>query len=356
MALRNTLHYLLLSEYLNPQTLQKLNKEQSKYKNAYETTPDKFTDDFWHYLKQMKSASELAKSGNKRKLSIEIYGGIFELDEITNEIIKQNPNLQTSQFRQSQNQKATTYFVKFTGDLSVKNKEEKVKLSTLVSEPDFSERDTKKIEPVCGENSGFNVDLNSVFLSTAPWATANFSKPQNLDYKNFEALKDSIKAQIEALGKNERSLGEMVKFIHGEFKKQLNSPLVSDDLRVNICLESGVKSSSDLLNSFYLGEISLALKEGLNNKNLQTIFDETGANDIKIGRIDMRDSANFDTIFSMLEPKNYPLGAFASEYMLIYSQQIAVNNIMKLFNEKKGGIYSYAKRRRNFRARRQARR
>lgn len=183
MALRNTLHYLLLSEYLNPQTLQKLNKEQSKYKNAYETTPDKFTDDFWHYLKQMKSVTELAKSGNKRKLSIEIYGGIFELDEIANEIIKQNPNLQTSQFRQSQNQKATTYFVKFTGDLSVKNKEEKVKLSTLVSEPDFSEQDTKKLEPVCGENSGFNVDLNSVFLSTAPWATANFSKPQNLDYK-----------------------------------------------------------------------------------------------------------------------------------------------------------------------------
>ena len=340
MALRNTLHYLLLSEYLNPQTLQKLNKEQSKYKNAYETTPDKFTDDFWHHLKQMKSVSELAKSGNKRKLSIEIYGGIFELDEIANEIIKQNPNLQTSEFRQSQNQKATTYFIKFTGDLSVKNKEEKVKLSTLVSESDFSEQDTKKLEPVCGENSGFNVDLNSVFLSTAPWATANFSKPQNLDYKNFEALKDSIKAQIEALGKNERSLSEMVKFIHGEFKKQLNSPLVSNDLRVNICLESGVKSSSDLLNSFYLGEISLALNEGLNNKNLQTIFDETGASDIKIGRIDMRDSANFGTVFSMLEPKNYPLGAFASEYMLIYSQQIAVNNIMKLFNEKKGGIYS----------------
>ena len=340
MALRNTLHYLLLSEYLNPQTLQKLNKEQSKYKNAYETTPDKFTDDFWHYLKQMKSVSELAKSGNKRKLSIEIYGGIFELDEISNLIIKQNPNLQTSDFRQSQNQKAMTYFIKFTGDLSVKNEEEKVKLSTLVSEPDFSELDTKKLEPVCGENSGFNVDLNSVFLSTAPWATANFSKPQNLDYKNFEALKDSIKAQIEALGKNERSLGEMVKFIHGEFKKQLNSPLVSDDLRVNICLESSVKSSSDLLNSFYLDEISIALKEGLNNKNLQTIFDETGANDIKIGRIDMRDSANFGTVFSMLEPKNYPLGAFASEYMLIYSQQIAVNNIMKLFNEKKGGIYS----------------
>ena len=340
MALRNTLHYLLLSEYLNPQTLQKLNKEQSKYKNAYETTPDKFTDDFWHYLKQMKSALELAKSGNKRKLSIEIYGGIFELDEIANEIIKQNPNLQTSEFRQSQNQKATTYFIKFTGDLSVKNKEEKIKLSALVDEPDFSEQDTKKLELVCGENSGFNVDLNSVFLSTAPWAAANFSKPQNLDYKNFEALKDSIKAQIEALGKNERSLSEMVKFIHGEFKKQLNSPLVSDDLRVNICLESGVKSSSDLLNSFYLDEISIALKEGLNNKNLQTIFDETGENDIKIGRIDMRDGANFDTVFSMLEPKNYPLGAFASEYMLIYSQQVAVNNIMKLFSEKKGGIYS----------------
>jgi len=145
--------------------------------------PDKFTDDFWHYLKQMKSVSELAKSGNKRKLSIEIYGGIFELDEIANEIIKQNPNLQTSQFSQSQNQKATTYFVKFMGDLSVKNKEEKVKLSTLVSKPYFSELDTKKLEPVCGENSGFNVDLNSVFLSNAPWAATNFSKSQNLDYK-----------------------------------------------------------------------------------------------------------------------------------------------------------------------------
>ena len=83
-------------------------------------------------------------------------------------------------------------------------------------------------------------------------------------------------------------------------------------------MENGVKNSNDLLNSFYIEEISLALKNGLNNKNLQTIFDETDENLIKAGRIDMRDSANFNHSFSMLEPKNYPLGAFASEYMLIY--------------------------------------
>ena len=340
MALKNTLNYLLLSEYLNPQTLQKPQKEQSKYKKIYETSLEKFTDDFWHYLKQMKSVSDLANSAKKCILSIEIYGGIFELDEISEEIIKQNPNLQTSEFRQSSNQKATSYFIKFIGDLSVKNGVEKIRLSELAKDPNFSELDVSNFELICGENSGFNVDLNSVFLSTAPWATANFNKPQNLDYKNFEELRDSIKTQIEALGKNERSLAEMVKFIHDEFKKQLNSPLLSDKFRINICLENGVKNSNDLLNSFYIEEISLALKNGLNNKNLQTIFDETDENIIKVGRIDMRDSANFNYIFSMLEPKNYPLGAFASEYMLIYSQQIAVNNIMKLFNEQKGGIYS----------------
>ena len=340
MALKNTLNYLLLSEYLNPQTLQKPQKEQSKYKKIYETSIEKFTDDFWHYLKQVKSVSDLANSAKKCILSIEIYGGIFELDEISEEIIKQNPNLQTSEFRQSSNQKATSYFIKFIGDLSVKNGVEKIRLSELAKDPKFSDMDVSDFELICGENSGFNVDLNSVFLSTAPWATANFNKPQNLDYKNFEELRDSIKTQIEALGKNERSLAEMVKFIHDEFKKQLNSPLLSDKFRINICLENGVKNSNDLLNSFYIEEISLALKNGLNNKNLQTIFDETDENIIKVGRIDMRDSVNFNYIFSMLEPKNYPLGAFASEYMLIYSQQIAVNNIMKLFNEQKGGIYS----------------
>lgn len=342
MALQNTLHYLLLSEYLNPQTLQKPQKEQSKYKKIYETNLKNFTDDFWCYLKQMKSVSDLAKSGNKRKLSVEIYGGIFDLDEITNLIIKQNPELKTDEFRQSQNQQATTYFVKFKGDLSVKNGAEKVKLSALVSEVNFSKLDTKNLEPICGGDSGFGVDLDRVFLSTVPWATANFGNLQNLDYKNFETLKDSIKVQIEALGKDERSLTEIVKFIHTEFKKQLNSSLVSDNFRVNICLESDMKSDNDndLLNSFYLNDINLALQNGLNNKNLQTIFDETDSNSIKMGRVDMRDDANFDTIFSMLEPKNYPLGAFASEYMLIYSQQIAVNNIMKLFGEQKGGIYS----------------
>ena len=36
MALKDTLNYLLLSEYLNPQTLQKPQKEQSKYKKIYE--------------------------------------------------------------------------------------------------------------------------------------------------------------------------------------------------------------------------------------------------------------------------------------------------------------------------------
>jgi hypothetical protein len=340
MALKDTLNYLLLSEYLNPQTLQKPQKEQSKYKKIYETTLDKFTDDFWHYLKQMKSISDLANNAKKHTFGIEIYGGIFELDEIGDEIIKQNPNLQTSEFRQSSNQKATSYFIKFIGNLSVKNGVEKIRLSELAKDPNFSELDVSDFELICGENSGFNVDLNSVFLSTAPWATANFNKPQNLDYKNFEELRDSIKTQIDALGKNERSLEEMVKFIHAEFKKQLNSPLMSDKFRIHICLENSVKNSNDLLNSFYIEEIGLALKNGLNNKNLQTIFNETDENMLKMDRLDMRDSVNFDHIFSMLEPKNYPLGAFASEYMLIYSQQIAVNNIMKLFNERKGGIYS----------------
>ena len=340
MALKDTLNYLLLSEYLNPQTLQKPQKEQSKYKKIYETTLDKFTDDFWHYLKQMKSISDLANNAKKHTFGIEIYGGIFELDEIGDEIIKQNPNLQTSEFRQSSNQKATSYFITFIGNLSVKNGVEKIRLRELAKDPNFSELDVSDFELICGENSGFNVDLNSVFLSTAPWATANFNKPQNLDYKNFEELRDSIKTQIDALGKNERSLEEMVKFIHAEFKKQLNSPLMSDKFRIHICLENSVKNSNDLLNSFYIEEIGLALKNGLNNKNLQTIFNETDENMLKMDRLDMRDSVNFDHIFSMLEPKNYPLGAFASEYMLIYSQQIAVNNIMKLFNERKGGIYS----------------
>ena len=340
MALKDTLNYLLLSEYLNPQTLQKPQKEQSKYKKIYETTLDKFTDDFWHYLKQMKSISDLANNAKKHTFGIEIYGGIFELDEIGDEIIKQNPNLQTSEFRQSSNQKATSYFIKFIGNLSVKNGVEKIRLSELAKDPNFSELDVSDFELICGENSGFNVDLNSVFLSTAPWATANFNKPQNLDYKNFEELRDSIKTQIDALGKNERSLEEMVKFIHAEFKKQLNSPLMSGKFRIHICLENSVKSSNDLLNSFYIEEISLTLKNGLNNKNLQTIFNETDENMLKMDRLDMRDSVNFDHVFSMLEPKNYPLGAFASEYMLIYSQQIAVNNIMKLFNERKGAIYS----------------
>ena len=340
MALKNTLNYLLLSEYLNPQTLQKPQKEQSKYKKIYETSLKEFTYDFWHYLKQMKSIQYLANGSKKRTLSIEIYGGIFELNEISDEIIKQNPNLQTSEFRQNSIQKATSYFIKFTGDLLVKSGTEKTRLSTLASDPDFRELDVSSLEPICGENSGFGVNLDSVFLSTVPWATANFSKPRNLNYKNFEQLKDSIKVQIDALGKDERSLGEMVELVHNEFKKQLNSPLLSDKLRIHICLENSVKISNDLLNSFYIDEIDLVLKNGLNNKNLQMIFDESDESSVKKERIDMRDGANFNTIFSMLKPKNYPLGAFASEYMLIYSQQIAVNNIMKLFGEQRGGIYS----------------
>ena len=86
--------------------------------------------------------------------------------------------MQTSEFRQSSNQKATSYFIKFIGNLSVKNGVEKIRLSELAKDPNFSELDVSDFELICGENSGFNVDLNSVFLSTAPWATANFNKPQ----------------------------------------------------------------------------------------------------------------------------------------------------------------------------------
>nr|MCR4942177.1 hypothetical protein [Campylobacter sp.] len=103
MAIQNTLQYLLLSEYLNPNTLTKLEKNQGKNKITFEIKIDNFDKKFWEnflLLQRLDKLNYIGKNGENKTLKIEIFGGIFQTSQIENRIYEIAPKYKNNDFRQ----------------------------------------------------------------------------------------------------------------------------------------------------------------------------------------------------------------------------------------------------------------
>ena len=74
MSRANTLKYFLLSQYLEPKTLDEPKKTNSKFKKSMDLEIANFDEKFMQILRAFDSS--LLKNG----IEISIYGGIFETD------------------------------------------------------------------------------------------------------------------------------------------------------------------------------------------------------------------------------------------------------------------------------------
>lgn len=354
MAIANTLKYLLLSEFLSPQNLPKLSKkDQTNTKRVSEFELDKLSDEkILNSLRKTKlgdnkiETKDLANPDlEKRKsLFIEIYGGIYETSEIAQKIYEAIGQ-KSDEFSQNSLEHAASYYIKLGGDAKVllADCEEPMVLSDLVCDDgEYKDESLKGAKILCGGDSGYGIlsAEDDVLVSMAPWACAKFKdKKSELTSENFSKLQSDIYEKINELCSDRCSVKELVSCIHDVIKEALDSPLVTNNLRVCVSVAKKPQCSA-MLNSFFIDDISMVLKDGANDEILNIIFDESDEADLKSSRLDVRDASSLKQVISNLACDDYPLGAFASKFSLNFSQQIAVNEILRLFRSGRGGVYS----------------
>ncbi|WP_219809618.1 hypothetical protein, partial [Campylobacter concisus] len=88
-------------------------------------------------------------------------------------------------------------------------------------------------------------------------------------------------------------------------------------------------------------DINLLIKfyeSGRTHELTDQFLDEGSEN--KFERLDVRDELNQRAVRDFFKAERYPRSAFASDFALNFSQQMALNNIIEKFKEGNGGIYS----------------
>ncbi len=96
--------------------------------------------------------------------------------------------------------------------------------------------------------------------------------------------------------------------------------------------ESNTVQGDDLINSFYIGDLS-SLKEAMKTNNLGKGLRDFLGNGER-SRTDLRTPVGIRTALKMLSPERMPHGCWPSDYPLVFSQQLAVNEIWRRLSHK----------------------
>ncbi len=91
--------------------------------------------------------------------------------------------------------------------------------------------------------------------------------------------------------------------------------------------ENNTVQGDDLINSFYIGDLS-SLKEATKTNNLGKGLRDFLGNGER-SRTDLRTPVGIRTALKMLSPERMPHGCWPSDYPLVFSQQLAVNEIWR---------------------------
>lgn len=228
-------------------------------------------------------------------------------------------------------QKSASFAVTIGGELNLKDNQEKTP---------YKEALISTQTPLMDEN----FTLIDFSLSTTPWFVANFSRASNITMSEFNKFEESLKDEIYSLltNHNERSIQTYITQIYKIFKDntQLKN-LFLDEIRVAISLvkkENLNDEKDSFINSFFVDDLQKVLEFYENGESDMLLDDYLGKNETdKNSRIDLRDDKNLSKILSSF--LTFPDGAFASKYSLMFSQQFAVNEIVKRFS-KQGGFYA----------------
>ena len=329
MSRANTLKYFLLSQYLEPTTLDEPKNTNSKFKKSMDIEIANFDEKFVQILRAFDKS--LLKNG----VEISIYGGIFETDLLALAISKlakvkfeKEQILEELRSEQTSFEKAFCYKLKLSGDLVFCKNEQNFALKDANLDDELS--------PFFTPNSS-----NELFIPTAPWAMVRLNHLKEISQNDFNKECEHIKDKI-SIHKEKMKLSDYVKAVHEELKSSLKTPFCKDVIRLEVRIaDPNFKESDALLNSFFIDDINLLIKfyeSGRTHELTDQFLDEGSEN--KFERIDVRDELNQRTVRDFFKAERYPRSAFASDFALNFSQQMALNNIIEKFKEGNGGIYS----------------
>ena len=329
MSKANTLKYFLLSQYLEPKTLDEPKKTNTKFKKSIDLEIANFDEKFLQILRAFDSS--LLKNG----IEISIYGGIFETDllaiyisKLANVKFEKEQILEELRSEQTSFDKAFCYKFKLAGDLVFCKDDQNFTLKDVNLDDDL----TLFFTP----NSS-----DDLFISTAPWAMARLNYLKEISQSDFSKECERIKDKL-SIYKEKMEFGNYIKLINDELKSALKTLFCNDFLRLEVkIINPNFKENDSLLNSFFIDDINLLIKfyeSGRTHELTDQFLDEGGEN--KFERIDVRDELNQRAVRDFFGAERYPRSAFASDFALNFSQQMALNNIIVKFKEGSGGIYS----------------
>ena len=329
MSRANTLKYFLLSQYLEPKTLDEPKKTNSKFKKSMDLEIANFDEKFMQILRAFDRS--LLKNG----VEISIYGGVFETDllalaisKLANVKFEKEQILEELRSEQTSFEKAFCYKLKLSGDLVFCKNEQ----SFALKEANLDD----ELIPFFTPNLS-----NDLFIPTAPWAMVRLNHLKEISQNDFNKECEHIKDKI-SIHKEKMRLSDYVKAVHEELKSSLKTPFCKDVIRLEVRIaDPNFKDTDGLLNSFFIDDINLLIKfyeSGRTHELTDQFLDEGGEN--KFERLDVRDELNQRAVRDFFRAEHYPRSAFASDFALNFSQQMALNNIIEKFKEGNGGIYS----------------
>lgn len=319
----NVLRYLLFIEYLNPQELQKLNKFKDKFLDDVDINK---INDFISEKIQV-AINEVLKNKNTKKdelkASIKIFGGIFNT-KLINDTLDKICDKKLDEYEDIKHKDCASFTLEFNGKLRFKKDDEII---------DFIDYKGDEFTDILIDDS-FSLDLSSFGISTTPWALQNIKNLTNIKYEEFLKLSDEIKEKISTIKQN-----NLV-----DFYKDLNKiiaefiPINDDKLRIELNLYTKDRQNEPFLNSFFIQDIYNILKLYENNAN-DELLDKYFSTNENENKFDLRDEEKLFEVFEKYV-NNMSISAFPSTYALMFSQQFAVNEILKRFNKQKGEFYS----------------
>jgi ssDNA-binding Zn-finger/Zn-ribbon topoisomerase 1 len=191
------------------------------------------------------------------------------------------------------------------------------------------------------------LDTSSLFISNCAWAIGQLEKDNDLNNHNYEGF-ESLKADIlNCLTDEEKTKpidkNTLQKLIDC-FKEKLGSfdmlECPNNHHVVSIRYENEPTDTDDFLNSFYIEDLERVKNDMSNIKEgglRRFLGNQLGEED----KVDVRNFNSWEDYYEYLKPEMYPPSCWPAKghYPLVFSQQIAINNIYKkLLNS--SGIYS----------------
>ncbi|EAI3229561.1 AAA domain-containing protein [Campylobacter coli] len=309
------LKYLLFVEYLTPQNIKKIN-------NCCDTCETSYIN---QYIREKIEKICNALTLNNKNLddySVEIIiqGAIYENKALFENIInKFNINKDLENFYDNLNTEYASFVLKFNGRLNFTNENEIIKFN------EFNSNIHQNFNPIIDNDFVFNA--KNFYLSTAPWAINNIENIKS-SYIDFINLSQNIAKELSSL-KNiciDKFYDKAIKIIERDV------PLLGNKFRISVNLTKTINENV-FLNSFYIQELANILNNYEENKF--PMIDKYLSNKIK-QRIDIKTNQLeiLENYIDELAPSS-----FVSQFALMYSQQFAVNKILKM-NKDHNDIYS----------------